>query len=624
MAKTPDHEDAKRPRGKVKEAAVWLMMAMLILGLGGFGVTSFSGGVTRVGSVGEVDITTDDYARALQNQVAQFSQQIGQPISTQEALAFGIDRQVLQGLVTRAALDNEADRIGLSVGDEVVATELMGMDAFKGISGSFDREAYRFQLDRTNQSEAEFETNLRRDVARELMQGAVVGGFAAPAALTDTLYAWIGERRGFSMLRLTEADLTAPLAEPTDDDLKAHYDAHIDRFTKPEAKRITYAALLPEAIAKDQPVDEATLKEMYEDRIDEFVLPERRLVERLIYPDQAAAEAARAKLDAGTSFEDLVAERGLTLDAIDLGDVTRDDLGEAGEGVFSAEEGTVAGPLPSDLGPALFRVVTVLAAEETTFDQARDMLAIEIQTDAARREIADKVEQIDDLLAGGATLEDLAKEAGLELATLDFVAAQQGEAVIEGYPAFRQAAEAVQQDDFAEAILLEDGGVVALRLDEIVPAAPIPFDEARDQVAADWRQEALTKALSARAAEIKAEIEGGAAIGTFGIVEVTPEIARDGFVANAPETLLPGVFQMEENAVEVVEAPGFVAVVKLDRIQPAATEGDEALALRDALARQAEQAIAADAFAAFTSALTSEAGVTLDQAMINGIHASLP
>ena len=624
MAKTPDHEDVKRPKGKVKEAAVWLMLSMLILGLGGFGVTSFSGGVTRVGSVGEVDITTDDYVRALQSQVAQFSQQIGQPVSTQEALAFGIDRQVLQGLITRAALDNEADRIGLSVGDEVVATELMSMDAFKGISGSFDREAYRFQLDRTNQSEAEFEGNLRRDVTRELMQGAVVGGFVAPAALTDTLYAWIGERRGFSMLRLGEADLTAPLAEPTEDELRAHYDANIDRFTKPEAKRITYASLLPEAIAKDQPVDDAMLKEMYEDRIDEFVLPERRIVERLVYPDQAAADAARAKLDAGSAFEDLVAERGLTLEAIDLGDVTRDELGEAGEGVFTAEEGAVAGPLPTDLGPALFRVVTVLAAEETTFDQARETLAIEIQTDAARRAIADKVELIDDLLAGGASLEDLAEEAGLEIATLDFVPAVQGEAAIEGYPAFRQAAEAVQADDFSEAILLEDGGVVALRLDEVVPAAPIPFDEARDEVAADWRRDALAKALSARAAEIKAGIEGGAAIGSFGIVDVTPEIARDGFVANAPDSLVEDVFKMEEGAVSVVEGPDFVAVVKLDTIQPAETEGEEAEMLRDALASQAERAIAADAFAAFTNALTSEAGVTLDQTVINGIHASLP
>lgn len=623
MAKTPT-EEGKRPRGKAQEVAVWTLMGMLILGLGGFGVTSFSGGVTKVGSVGDIEITTNDYARALQTQVNTFAQQFGQQLSMQEALAFGIDKQVLRDVLTRAALDNEAQRIGLSVGDEVVATELMGMDAFKGVSGTFDREAYRFTLDRNNLSETEFETNLRRDISRELFQGAVAGGFAAPKPLTDTLYAWVAERRGFSMLRLSEADLTAPVADPTDAELKAHYDAHIDRFTRPEAKRVTYAALLPEAIAKDQPVDDATLQKMYQDRITEFVIPERRIVERLVYPDQAAAEAAKARLDAGTTFEDLVAERGLTLEAIDMGDVSQEELGEQGEAIFATAEGQVAGPLSSSLGPALYRVVSILEAEETSFEDARETLAIEIQTDAARRLIGDKVEEIDDLLAEGATLEDLGKEQGLSLATLDVVPGQQGDTTIEGYPAFRAAAEAVQESDFPEAIVLEDGGVVALRLDEIVPAAPIPFDDAKEQVAEDWRKNAVATALAARAAEIKTALEGGAAIGSFGIVDVTPETPRSGFIADAPETLLADVFRMAEGEVAVIEAEGFIAVVKLDKILPAATEGEDAEALQASLAAQAQQAIAQDAFAAFTNALTAEAGITLDQAAINAVHTSLP
>ena len=623
MAKTPT-EDGKRPRGKVQEAAVWILMGMLILGLGGFGVTSFSGGVTRVGSVGKIDITADDYARALQSQVNAFSQQVGQRISVQEALAFGIDRQVVQGLIARATLDNEADRIGLSVGDEVVASELMEINAFKGASGGFDRAAYRYTLDRENLTEAQFEANLRRDIAHDLLQGAIVGGFVAPPALTETLYAWAGERRGFSMLRLAEADLPAPLAEPTEAELKAHYEAHLDRFTRPEAKRITYAALLPEAIAKDQPVDDEMLRKLYQDRIAEFVMPERRIVERLVYPDAAAAEAAMAKHEAGTSFEDLVAERGLTLAAVDLGDVEEDELNGAGPAVFAAAEGEVVGPLDTDLGPALFRVVTVLAAEETSFEEARDTLAVEFQTDAARRLIAGRVEEIDDLLAGGATLEDLGREAGLALATLDYVPGQPGDDVIEGYPAFRAAAEAVKAGDFPQAIVLEDGGLVALQLDEIVPAAPIPLDEAAEQVAEDWRRDALAAALGARATEIKAALEGGASIGSFGIVDVTPEIDRNGFLADAPDTLLTEVFRMSEGDVQVIEAPGFVAVVKLDRILPAPTEGEEAEAIRASLAAQAQRAIASDAFAAFTAALTAEAGITLDQAAINAVHVSLP
>ena len=182
----------------------------------------------------------------------------------------------------------------------------------------------------------------------------------------------------------------------------------------------------------------------------------------------------------------------------------------------------------------------------------------------------------------------------------------------------------MQDGDFPEAIVLEDGGVVALRLDEIVPAAPIPFDEAKDKVAEDWRKETVAKALSARAAEIKTAVEGGASLGSFGIVDATPETARQGAVADAPDTLLADVFKMAEGTVQVVEAEGFTAVVQLDRIMPAASEGDDATALKASLEAQAEQAISQDAFAAFTNALTAEAGITLDQSAINAVHASLP
>lgn len=623
MAETPN-EDAKRPKSLVKEVAVWALMAMLIVGLGGFGVTSFSGGVASVGRVGDVEISVDDYAMAFQNEVTALSQQFGLQLSNQDALAFGLEGQVVEGLVQRAALDNEAARIGLSVGDAAVAEELRKMPAFTGVTGDFDREAYRFALKQSRQSEAEFETRLRRDIARQLLQGVVVGGFVAPAPLTDTLYAWAAERRGFSLLRLTEANLTQPVPEPTDAELTAYHSTNIATFTKPKAKRITYAALLPETLATAQPVEDAVLKQLYEDRIAEFVVPERRVVERLVYPDQAAADAARAQLDAGISFDTLVMERGLTLDAIDLGDLTRDDLGDAGDAVFSVVEGGVAGPLATDLGPALFRVAVVLAADETSFDDAKADLALEVQMEAARRLIEDKIDLVDDLLAGGADLEDLVAEAGMTLGTVDHVIGQRGDSPIEGYAAFADAADAVTADDFAEVSLLEDGGIVALRLDAVIPAAPIPFDEARPAVTEAWQAEALARAMSDRATAITAEIGAGATIGSFGVVEVTADIARDGTVENAPGDLLETVFAMAEGEVRIITSDGFVGVLRLDQIAPAATTGETAEAMQAALMSQAQQALAADAFTAFAAALTNEAGISLDQATINAVNASLP
>lgn len=619
MAK--DEQDSRRKKGKGSQIIVYALLAMLVLGLGGFGITNFSGGASVIGKVGDREITASKYARALQSELQALSAQFGSNVTLSQAQSLGVDRQVLGRLVGQAALDNEAARIGLSVGDETVAAEVTETPSFQGTSGTFDREAYRFALNRANMTESEFEADLRADLARQLLNGAVAGGFVAPQTAVDTFYAYIAERRGFTMLRLTEADLSAPLADPSEDELKAFYEANIAQFTAPEAKRITYAALLPEDLAASQPVSEETLRRLYDERISEFVQPEKRLVERLVYPSEAEAEAAKARLDAGESFETLVAERGLALEDIDLGDVSREDLGVAGDAIFALSEPGVIGPVDSDFGPALFRMNAILAAEEISFEDARADLALEIQTDAARRSIADRVEAIDDLLAGGATIEDLAKEQGMTQGTIDFVASAESPEGISAYPKFREAAAAAQAGDFPEAVILDDGGVVALRLDEIVPPSPIPFDTARDDVAEAWRQDAFAKALSARAIEIKAAVEGGQALGTFGILDRTANIAREGFVEGAPPGLMQAVFAMQVGELRVIEGPGFTALVQLDEITPAAAEGEDAAALKEALATQLEQAISQDALSLFGDAMTGGANLSLDQSMINAVHA---
>ena len=621
--KTTETEDQPRKKKGAGSILVWTLLVLVMLGLGGFGVTNFGGGVSTIGKVGEREITTTDYARALQQEMNALSAQFGQPITFAQAQAFGLDQRVLQTLITQAALDNEAAKVGISVGDATVANEITAMRAFQGTAGSFDRDTYRFTLERNNLTEAEFEASIREDVARSVLQGAIVGGFTAPKAASDALAAWAGEMRSFSLLQLTDADLTAPVAAPTEAEVLAFYDANIARFTRPEAKRITYVALVPETLAPTMEVDEAALRALYDERIEDFMIPEKRLVERLVYPTEAEAQAAKARLDAGeVSFDDLVAERGLTLDVVDLGDVSKLQLGAAGDGVFAMAEPGVAGPLPSDLGPALFRMNAVLAAQETTFDEAKESLGAEMRTDAARRAIDARSEEINDLLASGAELEEVAQEAGMEIATLDYVATDTPEGIT-AYSGFREAADALQEGDFPEAILLDEGALVALRLDEIVPPSPIPLEEVRADVVAAWTAEAQAKALAARAAEVKAEVEGGASLGAFGTVSVTRNITRDGFVEAAPETLLPTLFGMKAGALAVVEGDGFIGLLRLDEIIPAATTGEDAEALRDMIEIRARQALAQDAFQLFANALSNEAGIQLDQTAINAVHAQM-
>jgi peptidyl-prolyl cis-trans isomerase D len=622
MAKAPETEPRKRGTG-AKNFAVWTLLIMLIIGLGGFGITSFGGNVTKIGTVGNRNIGTDDYARALRTELDAFSQQFGQPLTMEQATAFGLDRRALGNLVNETALDVETARVGVSAGDARLAAQLATIPTFHDISGKFDRTIYLDALTRNGLTSADFEQRLRDSLGRGVLQSAVAGGFVAPKPLVSTLHAYVAERRGLSLLRLAAKDLATQPTAPDEDVLNTYYTDNIARFTKPEAKRLSYAALLPETLAAEMPVDEAKLKALYDSRIDEFVAPEKRIVEQLVYPDEAAATAAKARLDAGETFETLVADRGLTLEAIDLGDVAEAELGAAGPGVFALTEPGVVGPLMSPIGPALYRMNAILPAQNISLEDVRADLEADLRIDSARRAIGDRVEELDDMIAAGATLEDLAKEKGLTLATLDYVPGDANAEGIAGYAAFREAADAAEDGVTSDMVVLDDGGLVALRLDEIVPPTPIPFAEAKEAVTAAWIADATAKALSARAAEIKAAVEGGATLGSFGIIDAAPSIARDGQVPGTPSALLAAVFKMAPGEVQVIEEQGFIGVVQLNTVTPAPTDDAAATALQAAIAAQFQQAIANDAFTAFTNAISTEAGIQLDQAAISAVNGQI-
>ena len=53
---------------------------------------------------------------------------------------------------------------------------------------------------------------------------------------------------------------------------------------------------------------------------------------------------------------------------------------------------------------------------------------------------------------------------------------------------------------------------MTLRVDAVEPPAPIPLEEARDRVAADWTAEENARRLTGLAEDLKAELEGGLAI----------------------------------------------------------------------------------------------------------------
>ena len=609
---------------KKNQTVIWIILGLLALGLIGFGGAGIGGGIVRsVGQVGDEKISTETYGQALNTAISNLSQQFGRNVTAAEAQAFGVQNEVIQGLLTTAALDNENNRLGISIGDTAVRGELLNTGAFQGLDGSFDKEAYEFALERANLSPTEYEAILRKQAARGILQTAVINGLKSQGTQTLALLAFDRETRDFTWVELTADLLDTPVASATDAELQTQYAATPAAYTAPLTRKVTYAWLSPDMLANQVDVDETLVRESYDLQSDRFNKPEQRSIQRIVFSSNAEATEARNLLDAGSAtFNTLLADRGLTPEDVDLGEITRGSIStDAAQLIFAPDTTTgIVGPVKSSLGPALFRINAILTADITSYEDAHDEIKGELAGEAARRLVSDLVTDIDDLLAAGDTLEALAADTDMQLGEI-FLTADTTDGIA-AYENFRTFANQTQAGDFPEVRDLADGGIFALRVDAIVQPALRPLADVKDQVEIDHKRTETLRLLSKKAEQLKTDIEAGA---SYGSLQTHNEktVRRSGFVENTPSTLVSDVFTLDTGKTIIVAGSESIFIAQLNQINAYDSSTADNQALQNAIQQQIDAQLGNDLLTVFSNALRDTAGVSINQPAINQINVQL-
>jgi len=616
-------------RASRSNVVVWIILVLLMIGLAGFGISTGASGGRAVASVGDTRVEADAYARALDQELRALTQQVGRPLPMSEARQYGVDRMVLARLLGDAALDEEARRLGVSAGDEAVHALVLATPAFRGADGRFDRQAYDFALERAGLTPAAFEDLLRAETARETIAASLQSAARMPPAAARILLDYAGETRRVAWLPLDASLLPEPTAAPDEAALEAFHTENADRYTRPETLRITYALLEPETLAATIEPTEDELRAAYAAASARYDMPERRILDRIGFGTEEEAAAARARIDAGeTDFDALAAERGLTEATMDQGAVRRETLApEAAEAVFGAAGPGVVGPVPSALGPSLYRINAILAANHTPFEAAREELRRERALALARDQVHEEARAIDDLLAGGATLEEVAAETPFELGEIGLDATTAGGLADD--PAFRELAETADEGVETDLTELASGGLVALRVDAVEPPALIPLAEIRDRVAADWTAAQDADRLAGIARGWAAEIDGGLPIADLAarlgrtVVEAGP-IARGDAMPDAPAGMAEAIFAAPAGGAVVLADETGAALAQVTGIIPFDREDPASAELADQVAGQLDVQVADDLLALAVQALQAEAGIEVNQTLVDQVVARFP
>ena len=616
-------------RSSKSNVFVWIIILLLIVGLAGFGIGSSGGGqaTTPVASVGDHEVTVNDYVQALNGEQQRLAQQFGRPLSLEEMSVFGLDAQVLSQLLDVAAVDGEAARMGISVGDEAVARQLAQTPAFQDAAGQFDETAYRFALERAGLSAREFDDALRESASRDIVQGSVIAGVSVPATATDLAITFIGQRRALEWVRLNETALETPIGDPNDAELAAFHEENAGDYTLPERRKLTFAYITEGTLAGSIEPEEDELRALYDDRAEQYSAPERRILDRVVFPDEAAAELAKSQVDTGAlTFLQVAAERNLQPSDIELGEVRREDLDrDAREVIFGSSEIGVFGPIKTALGPALFQVNAVLNATTVSFEEARAELVDELSREFAEAEINEATVDIEDLIAGGITIEELAQDTILELGTMEF--SQTSEDGLAADAAFRD--EALSADAGEERDLRDlSDGIFVLRVDEILEPELQPVADVESELTEAWRIAETEAQLTELAEALSVRIDGGdpmAAIATDHdlIVQEEAPLGRNDIIEDTPPAFMQALFEADTNTAMLVADEGTVLLGRVGAFEEIDLQSDQAETLRAAIAPEYENGTRSDVFTFFTQGLQEQAGVSVNQSLIAAVQAQL-
>jgi peptidyl-prolyl cis-trans isomerase D len=136
---------------------------------------------------GSTEITANEIGKAFQAQVTQLRQRFGQRFTGEQAAQLGILDQTVERLVADALFQQEAERLGLEVGPEVIRQQMRREPAFKDSTGTFTAGAFAMALRNAGLTEQEYVRMVRQGVDRQIVAGAIEAGALPPRALVVAL-----------------------------------------------------------------------------------------------------------------------------------------------------------------------------------------------------------------------------------------------------------------------------------------------------------------------------------------------------------------------------------------------------------------------------------------------------
>lgn len=536
----------------------FLLLVLIFPAFAFFGIQGydrFFSGDGELATIGDTSITRQDFDAAQRAQREQLRQALGERYDPSMLDTPAARQRILESLIAQRALLLDAIERKIIVPDALLR-ETIRASGVGGEDGQFDLERYRSLLQARGQSEAAFESGVRRDLAMQMMPESIGQTVSLPAALVDGVLAFAEQAREVREIVYEPARYERGI-EPDTDELSAWYDGHPQAFVVPEQANVAYLVLDEDAVRTRIEVSTEDARAWYEQNIDHFVTAEQRRASHILIrldPDAGADARAAARAQAedierqlreGADFAALARaesqDPGSAAAGGDLGFFTREMMVEPfSDAAFSLNEGETSAPVETDFGFHIIRVTAIRPGVQRSFESVRADVESEIRRQLAASRFAEAAETFSNLVYEQPdSLEPAAERFGLEIHTAE-VQRDGAPALASDHPLNNRRVlaaifshEVLERGNNSQALEAGPSRLVSVRVLQHHPEYRRTFEEVkgevRQRVIAEQAHRLAVQAGQARIAELRA---GGDSDG-FGTVRTVHRSADEDFPAEA-------------------------------------------------------------------------------------------
>lgn len=614
-----------------------LLFGLIIVSMAVWGVTDiFSGGIgANLAKAGDRAVSVEQLDRRLEAYLRNAQQQGGDIVTREDAVGAGVVDQLFGLEASRTANLGYASATGAEASVKGVTNSLREIEAFQSeLTGEFDLETYRNRLARAQLSPAQFEQDLRDDLTLDILGEAAAGAVSVPTILGRMQASYLGEFRTISWVTVPRSALPE-VEEPDEAAVRAFYEEQIDAFREPERRIVDILSLSTEDFLHQVDIPESDVETFYEaTKTTRFAGPQTRVFTEVAFANEASAREALGLIAGGTDPSTLTAPIN-----VNRREAMKTDMADAelAEQLFSlgAQTGSVFGPNQSGDVWLITRIDDIIPGEPNAFEDVADLIRSEMTAQQAERLYFDAMNKIDDLIGIGMSLEDMGAELGAPLLSFDAVDERgitSNGAVLSGFIRTEGLLDAVfglAEGERTERFDLDASTLIA-RLKSIEAASTPEFETVSDRARTALLARQRANALERAGEGIKQRIDAGtstldAEAETLGLTVQRPDqgISRRAYDVGLPAMAVNAVFAGDEG--DIVTVPGNTAsevvVVKIEEIER--PDEDELNILAPSAAASLEPSLADDLGEAFEMAVRAETKFEADASAFERYKAGL-